>query len=79
MENKLKALENKAGINSLSGDGTCACPMFKQEIRTYMGAEDNHVTADADTRAGEVCDRCGQEKQVIKLVLVHTREQVREH
>jgi hypothetical protein len=33
--------------------------------------------ADSDQRPPEACERCGKPMEIIKLVLIHTREQVR--
>jgi hypothetical protein len=75
LNSRLKVLEQQAGVTD---SAECACyRSTNREIRTYMGAENNHVAADADVRPPEVCDECGKPKGLIKLVLVHSREQVR--
>jgi hypothetical protein len=74
IDSRLAQLEKQANVS----DGSeCTCPSFNTEIRTYMGAEDNQATADADKTPPKVCDVCGKPKDVIKLVLVHSREQVK--
>jgi hypothetical protein len=74
LDSRLRRLERQAGVD----DGqACACKIGSSDIRTYMGAGDNHAAADADKRPPEVCEVCRRPKEVIKIVVVHTREQVR--
>jgi hypothetical protein len=74
IDSRLTQLEKQAGI---SDGAECSCPTLNRDIRTYMGEEDNHATADADERPPKACDRCGKPMEIIKVVLIHSRDQVR--
>lgn len=74
IESRLKQIEKGIGI---SDSETCDCSTFPHEIRTYMDEEDNHAAAASDERPPGVCERCKRPKDVIKLVVVHNREQAR--
>jgi ribosomal protein S14 len=74
LQTRLGKLEAACGV---SDGAECNCPTLNRDIRTYMGEEDNHATADADERPPEVCERCGKPMGIIKLVLIHSRDQVR--
>jgi len=67
-------LEQAAGVN---GGAECNCPTLNRDIRTYMDADDNHAVADSDQRPPEVCERCGKPMEIIKVVLIHSRDHVR--
>ncbi len=74
IDSRLTQLERQAGVTD---DAECNCPILNRDIRTYMDADDNHAVADSDQRPPEVCERCGKPMEIIKLVLIHSRDQVR--
>lgn len=72
IDSRIKNLERRAGVTP--GD-VCGCDSFSRDIRTYMDAVDNQAAADADERPPVVCEVCKRPKEVVKVILVHNREQ----
>jgi hypothetical protein len=71
IKTRVRALEDDSGI-ARGDSGECACRSYNLDVRIYDNP-DSQSQATADTAPGEVCEACGGEKRIIKVVYVEGR------